>query len=94
MPIYLLYLLFSPMTINTSSTSADGAPKSNSFPIGLIIGPALTATNMIVAGTANKNFKEEIEQYNLYRQVHDGETMYALIAFRDIGKDEITLRLK
>jgi hypothetical protein len=93
-PIYLLYLLFSPVTLNTSGTSTDGSPKTNSFPIGLIIGPTLTATNMIVAGTANKNFKEEIEQYNLYRQVHDGETMYALIAFRDIGKDEITLRLK
>jgi hypothetical protein len=47
---------------------------------------------MIVAGTANKNFKEEIEQYNIYRQVHDGETIYALVAFRDIGKDEISLR--
>jgi len=93
-PIYLLYLLCSPITFTTSSTSIDGAPTSNSFPIGLIIGPALTATNMIVAGTANKNFKEEIEQYNLYRQVHDGETIYALVAFRDIGKDEITLRLK
>ena len=93
-PVYLLYLLFSPLTINTSGTSTDGAPKSNSFPAGLIIGPALTATNMIVAGTANKHFKDEIEQYNLYKQIHDGETLYALVAFRDIGKDEITLRLK
>jgi hypothetical protein len=93
-PIYLLYLLFSPMTFTTSSSSVDGVSKSNSFPIGLIIGPALTATNMIVAGSANKSFKEEIEQYDLYRQIHDGETMYALVAFRDIGKDEITLRLK
>ena len=93
-PIYLLYLLLSPVTFNTSSTSVDGAPTSNSFPIGLIIGPALTATNMIVAGTANKTFKEEIEQNTLYRQVHDGETIFALVAFRNIGKDEITLRLK
>ena len=93
-PIYLLYLLFSPMTFTTHSTSVDGAPTSNSFPAGLIIGPALTATNMIVAGTANKNFKEEIEHYNLYQQIHDGETIFGLVAFRDIGKDEITLRLK
>ncbi|HEX3768396.1 MAG TPA: hypothetical protein VHT72_08465 [Puia sp.] len=93
-PIYLLYLLFTPITFNTNNTTADGAPNSNSFPVGLIVGPALTATNMIVAGTANKNFKEEIENHTLYQQVHDGETIYALIAFRDIGKDEITLRLK
>jgi hypothetical protein len=93
-PIYLLYLLLSPATITTSSSSTDGAQSSNSFPVGLIIGPALTATNMIVAGSANKSFKEEIEQYSLYRQVHDGETIFGLVAFRDIGKDEITLRLK
>ena len=93
-PIYLLYLLLSPATINTSGTSNDGVPTSNSFPIGLIIGPALTATNMIVAGSANKSFKDEIEQYGLYKPVHDGETIFALVAFRDIGKDEITLRLK
>jgi len=93
-PVYLLYLLFSPLTITTSGSSTDGATKSNAFPAGLIIGPALTAINMIVAGTANKNFKEEIEQYNLYRQLNDGETMCALVAFRDIGKDEITLKLK
>jgi hypothetical protein len=93
-PIYLLYLLCSPITITTSSSSMDGAQSSNSFPVGLIIGPALTATNMIVAGSANKSFKGEIEQYTLYRQVHDGETIFGLIAFRDIGKDEITLRLK
>lgn len=34
------------------------------------------------------------EQYDLNEQIHDGETMYALVAFSDIGKDEITLRLK
>ncbi len=93
-PIYLLYLLFAPVTLNTPATAADGSPTTNSFPIGLIIGPTLTATNMIIAGTGNKNFKQEIEQYDLYKQVHDGETMYALVTFSDIGKDEITLRLK
>ena len=94
-PIYLLYLLFSPMTLTTSNNSSyDGAQTSNSFPIGLIIGPTLTATNMIVAGTANKTFKEEIENHTLYQPVHDGGTIFALVAFRDIGKDEITLRLK
>jgi hypothetical protein len=93
-PIYLLYLLFSPVTLTTSGSSNDGVSTSNPIPIGLVIGPLLTATNMLVAGTANKNFKEEIELHSLYRQVHDGETIFALVAFRDIGKDEITLRLK
>jgi hypothetical protein len=93
-PIYLLYLLLSPVTFNTSSPSSDGVPNSSSFPIGLIIGPALTATNMIVAGTANKTFKEEIENHTLYQQVHDGQTIFAVVAFSNIGKDEITFKLK
>jgi len=93
-PIYLLYLLLSPVTLTTNNTSTEGTPKSSSFPIGLIIGPALTGTNMIVAGTANKNFKDEIEKYNLNKQVHDGQTIFALVAFENIGKDEISLRLK
>ncbi|PWT78400.1 MAG: hypothetical protein C5B59_01820 [Bacteroidetes bacterium] len=94
-PIYLLYLLLSPVTFNTTSgTSADGSPNTNSFPIGLIVGPALAGTNMIIAGTANKSFKDEIENYSLYKQVHEGETIFALVAFKDIGKDEISLRLK
>lgn len=93
-PIYLLYLLLSPMTFNTSTTSTDGTPKTNSFPIGLFIGPTITGINMIVAGTANKQFNNELENNNLYRQMHDGETIFALVTFKDIGMDEISLKLK
>ena len=93
-PIYLLYLLLSPATFNTSGTSSDGTHSSSSFPIGLIVGPALTATNMIIAGSANTKFQEEVKYFNLNQQVHDGETIFALVAFKNIGKDEMTLRLK
>jgi hypothetical protein len=93
-PIYLLYLLLTPMTVNTGSTSSDGSSKTNSFPAGLIIGPAITGLNLIIAGTANKDFNEELETYSLYRQMRNGETIYGLVAFKDIGMDEISLRLK
>jgi hypothetical protein len=93
-PIYLLYLLFSPITLNTNSANADGTTNSNSFPAGLIIGPGLTAANMIVAGSANKQFTDELDTYSLYKQLKNGQTMYGLVAFKDISADEITLKLK
>jgi len=50
--------------------------------------------NMAIAGSANKHFRDELERYSPDRQIQNGETIYALVAFRDIGMDEITLRLK
>ena len=94
-PIYLLYLLMSPISIYTSTSTTNGETfNKNSFPIGLIIGPTITATNMIVAGTANKNFDEELEMYSLDKQIRDNETIFALVAFKDIGMDEMALKLK
>jgi hypothetical protein len=94
-PIYLLYMLMSPIQIYTSTNMTDGTSyNKKSFPIGLILGPTITGLNMIIAGTANKHFKEELENYTLYRQMRDGETIYALVTFKDIGMDEISLRLK
>lgn len=93
-PIYLLYLLFTPLSLNTNSTNTDGTTKTNSFPAGLIIGPGLTAANMIVAGSANKQFTDELETYSLYKQLKNGQTIYGLVAFKDISADEITLKLK
>jgi hypothetical protein len=49
---------------------------------------------MIVAGTANKHFDDELEKNTLYRQMHDGETIFALVTFKDIEMDEISLKLK
>jgi hypothetical protein len=94
-PVYLLYLLLTPMTFNTNSSSDMYAQQhSSSFPLGLIVGPGITGLNMIIAGSANKQFKEELETNSLYRQLPNGETMYALVAFQDIGMDEITMKLK
>ena len=93
-PIYLLYLLLTPTTLNTGAASTDGTTKTNSFPLGLIIGPGITGLNMAIAGSANKNFEEDLENHSIYRQMHEGETIYGLVAFKDIGMDEITLRLK
>ena len=93
-PIYLLYLLMSPITLNTSTNTGYGKINTSSFPIGLIFGPVISGFNMAIAGSANKHFRDELEKYSLDRQIQNGETIYALVAFQDIGMDEITLRLK
>jgi hypothetical protein len=93
-PIYLLYLLMSPITPNTGTNTTYGKTNTNSFPIGLIFGPVISGFNMAIAGSANKHFRDELEKYSLDRQIQHGETIYALVAFQDIGMDEITLRLK
>jgi hypothetical protein len=49
---------------------------------------------MIVAGSANKQFTDELETYSLYKQLKNGHTMCGLVAFMDISADEITLKLK
>lgn len=58
---YFLYLLLTP--INFFTTSSDEYRRhetTSSVPIGLVIGPGVTAINTITAASANKKFKKEI----------------------------------
>jgi hypothetical protein len=74
-PIYLLYLLLTGMRFETSSAS---------IPIGLVIGPGVAAGNMIVAGSANKNFRNELLENSIIdRDIKPGETFYGLIGITD-----------
>ncbi|AKD05299.1 hypothetical protein POKO110462_13615 [Pontibacter korlensis] len=59
-PSHLLYLLLLPVKF-TSSTSVNGVEtESKSFPIGLILGPALTGINMAVASSSNKKMLQDL----------------------------------
>ena len=83
-PIYLLYLLLTPMRFETTSSS---------IPIGLVIGPGITAGNMIVAGSANKRFREELVEYSIVeREIKPGETFYGLIGISDNSYMPLTLK--
>lgn len=87
---HFFYLLFLPTTIETGTTS-----NSSSFPLGLILGPALAVGNYAVAATANKRFREELFDYDLERKViAPGETAYGLITLRENGLLPLTLRVK
>ncbi|HET7361522.1 MAG TPA: hypothetical protein VFI78_06285 [Salinimicrobium sp.] len=80
--IYLLYLPLALVNIN-------------SFPVGLVIGPGLAGTNFIIASSANKNFKEELNKYWIKGKVIDnGETSFGLIGVRSDNYDVIKIRVE
>jgi hypothetical protein len=60
-PVYLLYLLLSPVQLYTSNSNGT----VSSTPIGLILGPTISIGNMAVAGSANQNFLKELNEFNL-----------------------------
>lgn len=79
---YILYLLLTP--IHKGSVNLNG--PSDIFPFGFILGPGLAGLNMLIAANANKNFKYELEKYNINAQkIPPGETVYGLIG---IGVDD------
>ncbi len=89
-PTYLLYLLFTPTTLTVSSQNSQ-----NSFPVGLILGPAIAAINVGVAASANKHFRMELEEYDISdKEIRDGETVYGLIGVQSEGIDPLYLKMK
>lgn len=89
-PIYLLYLLLTP----TKLTITDESGQKTSFPLGFMLGPAISGGNMIIAGTANGKFKEELTSYNLLgKNIKNGETAYGLIAVKSAGYNPLTLQI-
>lgn len=87
LPIYLLYCL---LVINTFDCT-NGNCDTSTYPVGI----GIAGFNMIVAGTANKNFADELERYDLMdRVIAPGETAYGLIGLQAMGYAPLTLRLK
>lgn len=97
---YLWYLLLSPVQIfsGTNTTTNNGYTESkpgNSFPIGLIVGPGLAGGNIIVANSANKNFKNELRQFDIQNKIIlKGETVYGLIGTKYDSYDSITIKMR
>ncbi len=94
-PIYLLYLLLTPMTLNTGGGSGPaGSTQGESIPIGYLLGPGIAIGNMLNAGSANKHFEEEMNQYGLSRVIEDDKTLYALVCFYGITFDPLQIKVK
>jgi len=89
-PAYLPYLLLTFLRLNVyTETSSD------SYPIGLAIGPGLAVGNMICAGTANDNLLSELTRYSLInKEIKRGETAYGIIGIRTLEYPTITLEYR
>lgn len=95
---HLFYLLLSPVQLYSGTkTSSDGftTEPANTFPIGLIVGPGIAGTNMLVASSANKKFKTELLQYDIYgRTIAKGQTAYGIIGLYTSSYEAIKLQVK
>lgn len=92
---YLLYLLLTPMRLETYETNSYGYQETtSSTPIGYVVGPGVAATNVIISSEANKKFREDLNQYLSNGQViKRGETFYGLIGIRASSFDQIIMKL-
>ncbi|WP_431216250.1 hypothetical protein ACQ86N_17410 [Puia sp. P3] len=80
-PTYLLYLFLTEANIPVD----EGGTKERIIPIGLFLGPAVTILNMRTAATANKHFRQEMEEYNLLEtEIPNGETGYGLVGIQSM----------
>lgn len=93
---HLAYLLLAPVSFNTYTTNSYGINEtSSSFPIGLILGPGIAAGNIIAASSANKKFKNDLEEYDLQGKViPKGKTVYGLIGIKSNNYDALEVHLE
>ena len=90
-PLYLLYLLLTPLEFTTYSNGAE----TNSYPIGLILGPGLAGGNVAVAATGNARLKQELMDFDLFdKTIEPGETVYGLVGVPDSGFLPLRIVLK
>ncbi len=88
-----IYLLYSLITLNkTECDSYTGECETSLiFPIGVPI----TIGNMVLAGSSNKAFKNELMQYSLLgKEIDPGKTAYALIGIPENGYQPLKIVMK
>jgi hypothetical protein len=96
---YLWYLLLAPVrfysgTTTTQNGNTTETKSANSFPIGFILAPGIAGGNMLVAGSANKNLKNELMEFDLLnKKIKKGETVYGLIGVSANNYDAIKIRM-
>jgi len=89
-PAYLPYLLltFTSLIVSNGYTTV-------AYPVGIVLGPGITAGNMAVAATANKRLLSELNDFNILdRDIGPGDTVFGIIGVRNSGYGPISARLK
>lgn len=85
-----------PVNFYTYKTNSRGVEETtSSTPVGLILGPGLAGGNMIAAGSANKNFKNELSKFNIYGQtIKKGEVKFGLIGIMSNSYESLKLKVE
>ncbi len=93
---YFLYLLLTPINFFTTSSDEYGRQETtSSVPIGLVIGPGVTALNTITAASANKKFKKEIQAENLKgKTIKKGDTITGIIGIHANSYNNLKINLQ
>lgn len=90
---YLWYLLLTPLQFTKTETNGFNT-KTSSTPIGLAIGPGIAGGNMIVAGSANKKFKNDLFSYDIDgMEIKKGETVVGLVGIRTANYEAIKVKV-
>ncbi len=93
-PIYLLYLLLTPLQLQVTTVSGSSV-QTKTTPIGLFLGPGIAFGNMIAAGSANQKLKQQLQQYNLHGlTIKAGETETDLVGIKSDFYDVIKIKLE
>ncbi|MGY6649324.1 hypothetical protein [Wenyingzhuangia sp. IMCC45574] len=91
---HLLYLLLSPLQLQSTKTENGITSTENIFPIGLVIGPAITIGNFITAKNANNKFEGELNKYNIYKaKIESNETKTFLVPVRSSNYPNLKIKL-
>lgn len=89
---HLFYLLLSPMQLYTTDSNGN---QSSSTPIGLVVGPGIAGTNMLIAGSANKKFQNDLMEYDLNGMlIKKGETKYGIVGLSQDTFESLELKVK
>lgn len=92
--IYLLYVLLN-VNVGGGTTVNSNGRVTTSDGTFLPTGPFIAGGNMLGAALANKNFRTELEQYDLTnRVIHPGETVYGLLSLRETTVAPLRLELR
>lgn len=93
-PSYLLYLLLTPLNLTISRTDNNGRIESDSYPIGLGLGPVISISNMAISGGANKGLLMELNQFNqINKTILPGQSSYGLIGIGDLSFNPLRVEI-
>jgi hypothetical protein len=93
--VYGLYFLLSFLRLDINTSNQQGFQTSDSYPVGLVIGPGIAIGNMIKSSSSNRRFKKELDEfYMLDKVIKKGETVYGLIGFNAANFDALKLKIE